>query len=78
MYYELTSVVACYKFVAYSKERRIRRMNKTLLYLCITVFGFVGGYLPVVFGASGFSAWSVIFSTAGSIIGILVAKRLSE
>lgn len=53
-------------------------MNKTLLYLCITIGGAIGGYIPVLFGADGFSAWTILTSTVGSIIGIFVAARLSE
>ena len=53
-------------------------MNKTLLYLCITLGGGIGGYVPVLFGASGFSAWTVVTSTIGSVIGIFFASRLSD
>lgn len=53
-------------------------MYKTLLYVCISIFGALGGYLPVVFGAEGFSPWAIITSTIGSIVGIFVAKRLSD
>lgn len=53
-------------------------MNKTMLYLFITIGGLVGGYLPSLFGADGFSAWAIIGSTIGGIAGIFVAKRLSE
>lgn len=53
-------------------------MNKTLLYACITIFGAIGGYVPVLFGADGFSPWAIVISTIGSIVGIFVAKRLSD
>jgi len=54
-------------------------MNKTMLYLFITIGGAIGGYLPVLFGDSSmFSGWSVLGSTIGAIVGIFVAKRLSD
>ena len=54
-------------------------MNKTLLYLLISVGGGIGGYLPVLFGDSSmFSGWSVLGSTIGGIAGVFVAKRLSD
>ncbi|MBP6962662.1 hypothetical protein KBB49_03950 [Candidatus Saccharibacteria bacterium] len=54
-------------------------MNKTMLYLFITIGGGIGGYLPVLLGDSSmFSGWSILGSTIGSIVGIFVAKRLSD
>ncbi len=53
-------------------------MNKPLLYLCITVFGFIGGYIPVLFGDSGFSMLAIVTSGIGSLFGIWVAYKLSN
>lgn len=54
-------------------------MNKSLLYLCMSLFGGIGGYLPVLFGdASLLSIWSILLSGVGAIIGVFVAKKLSE
>jgi hypothetical protein len=53
-------------------------MNKGLLYLCITIGGLVGGYLPVLFGAGGLSAVSILGSGVGSVLGIWVAYRLDN
>lgn len=53
-------------------------MNKTVLYIFITIGGMVGGYIPTLFGADGFSPWAIITSTIGSIVGIFVAKRISD
>jgi len=52
-------------------------MNKPLLYTFITIGGMAGGYLPTLFGASGFSVWAIITSTIGSIVGIVLAYKLS-
>ncbi|MDO8266094.1 MAG: hypothetical protein Q7T41_04100 [Candidatus Saccharibacteria bacterium] len=54
-------------------------MNKTVMYIFITIGGGIGGYLPVLFGDSSmFSGWSVLGSTVGGILGILAAKRVSD
>jgi hypothetical protein len=52
-------------------------MDKKILYIMITIGGVVGGYLPVLLGASGLSIWSILGSGAGSIAGIFVAAKLS-
>lgn len=51
-------------------------MNKGLMYLLITVGGLVGGWIPVLFGTSTFSAWSIVGSTIGGFAGIYAAYKL--
>ena len=54
-------------------------MNKTVIYICITIFGGIGGYIPVLLGDSSmFSGWSILGSTLGGIFGIFAAKWLSD
>ncbi len=53
-------------------------MNKPLLYTLITIGGTIGGYLPTLLGASGFSIWAIIGSTIGGIAGIVVAVKISN
>jgi hypothetical protein len=53
-------------------------VNKGLLYLCITIGGLIGGYLPVLFGASGLSLISIFGSAIGGFAGIWVAYRLDN
>jgi hypothetical protein len=53
-------------------------MQKTVMYLFITIGGAIGAYLPVLFGANGFSVWSVIGSTIGGLAGIWAAYKISE
>ncbi len=54
-------------------------MNKTVLYIFITIGGGIGGYLPVLFGDSSmFLGWSILGSTIGSIVGIFLAKKVSD
>jgi hypothetical protein len=37
---------------------------------------FVGGYLPVLWGASSFSMVSIVFSFAGGVAGVWFGFRL--
>jgi hypothetical protein len=53
-------------------------MNKTIMYLFITIGGGVGSYIPVLLGADGFSVWSVIGSTVGGLLGIWAAVKVSQ
>jgi ABC-type antimicrobial peptide transport system permease subunit len=53
-------------------------MSKSLVYLCIAVFGFIGGYIPVLFGDSGFSLVSIITSGIGGLFGVWVAYKISN
>ena len=53
-------------------------MNKTVMYLFITIGGAAGGYLPVLLGAGGFSVWSILGSTVGGIVGIYTAVKISQ
>ena len=46
--------------------------------LCATVGLFVGGYVPVLWGASSFSLTSLVFSAAGGAAGVWFGVRLSE
>lgn len=52
-------------------------MNKGLLLLTSGFFGAVGGYLPVLFGANGFSGWSVLGSFIGGMFGIWAGVKLA-
>lgn len=52
--------------------------SKKLVMLLMTIGGVVGGYLPVLFGDSGFSMLPIITSTIGGGIGIWLAFRLSR
>jgi len=52
-------------------------MEKKVVYIFVGIGGTVGGYLPVIFGASAFSGWSIVGSTIGGIIGIVLAVKIS-
>lgn len=49
-----------------------------MMWMLVTVFGVIGGYLPIILGSDGLSVWSVIGSTIGGIVGIAVAYKISN
>ena len=53
-------------------------MNKGLVLLTSGFCGGVGGYLPVLFGSSGLSGWSLIGGFVGGILGIWVGVKIGE
>jgi hypothetical protein len=54
-------------------------MNKALLWGSITVFGFIGSYIPTLWGDSSmFSPVSIIGGLLGSFFGIWVALRIND
>jgi hypothetical protein len=46
--------------------------------LCVLVGMTVGGYLPVLWGASAFSLSALLFSAAGGAAGVWLGVRLSD
>jgi hypothetical protein len=53
-------------------------MNKIVLYSSLIIFGIIGGYIPVLFGADPLGGWSLLGGTVGSIVGIIVAYKLKD
>lgn len=53
-------------------------MNKGVLTICAGVFGFIGAYLPMLFGDDGLGIWSVLGSVIGGLFGIWVGVKLSK
>jgi hypothetical protein len=53
-------------------------MGRSVIGLCALVGGIVGGYVPVVWGASGFSVTALLLSAVGGIAGIWLGVRVSE
>lgn len=52
--------------------------SKKIIWLGMTIGLFLGGFLPVLWGASEFSFSSVIFSAIGGIVGIYIGFKLSR
>lgn len=46
--------------------------------ICTTVGLLVGGYVPVLWGASDFSLWSIVFSAFGGFAGLWLGVKLTD
>lgn len=53
-------------------------MNKTIMYISITIGGLVGGWLGSLLDSNGFGLWSIALSTVGGILSIWVAYKISQ
>jgi hypothetical protein len=53
-------------------------MGKSVIGLCCAFGTFVGGYVPVLWGASSFSIVSLVFAFAGGVAGVWLGLRLSD
>ena len=56
----------------------LRAVGRSAIGLCALVGSFVGGYVPVLWGASAFSVMSLVVSAAGGAAGVWFGVRLSE
>ena len=52
--------------------------TKYAVMLGMTAGSIIGGYAPVLFGISALSYFSLITGSVGSIIGIVIAYKLSQ
>ncbi len=55
-----------------------RPMGRSVIALCAGFGTVVGGYLPELWGASGFSLTSLLFSVVGGVAGIWLGLRLVD
>jgi hypothetical protein len=53
-------------------------MGRSVIGLCMGFGGFVGGYVPVLWGASSFSLVSFLFGALGAVAGVWIGVRISE
>lgn len=53
-------------------------MSKKAVWLGAGIGGVIGGYIPALWGAGMFSAWSVILSTVGGVAGIYAVYKLYQ
>jgi hypothetical protein len=53
-------------------------MGRSVIGLCGGFGMFVGGYVPSLWGASSFSAASLLFGVLGGIAGVWLGFRISE
>ena len=52
--------------------------GKSVIGLCAGFGSIVGGYLPELWGASGFGLTSLLFSVVGGVAGIWLALRIVD
>jgi hypothetical protein len=52
-------------------------MGRSVIGLCAGFGLFVGGYVPVLWGASSLSLTSILFSLIGGAVGIWAGVRIS-
>ena len=53
-------------------------MNKSLLFVMITIGSIIGGWIPSLWHAGEFSAWGLIFGAVGAVAGVFVAAWISN
>jgi len=53
-------------------------MDKRVVMLAMVIGSALGGWLPSLWGAGGFTLTSVVFSTLGGIAGIWAAYKLAN
>ena len=56
----------------------LRPMGRSVIGLCGGFGTVVGGYLPELWGASGFSLMSLVFSAVGGIAGVWLGLRIVD
>jgi hypothetical protein len=52
--------------------------SKKIIYILMIIGSFIGGYLPVLWGGSGFSVASLFLSAIGGVIGVAVGYKLTN
>ncbi len=53
-------------------------MDKKVILLVSGVGGVIGGYIPTLLGAGGFSGWSILGAFIGGIVGIWIGAKLGD
>ncbi len=53
-------------------------MTKKLILLFLFVGSLLGGYIPLLWGGSAFSGWSILFSTLGGFLGIYIGYKIGS
>ncbi len=52
--------------------------TKTIVWISVFVFSVIGGYIPVFFGGSFLSSWSILGNGIGGLIGIWVGFKIGK
>ena len=53
-------------------------MGRSVIGICATFGMFVGGYVPLLWGASAFSVTSLVFGAAGGAAGVWLGAKIAE
>lgn len=53
-------------------------MGRGVIGMCVLFGSLVGGYVPVLWGASSLGAQSLLFGAVGGVVGVFVGARISE
>jgi hypothetical protein len=53
-------------------------MGRGVIGMCVLFGSLVGGYVPVLWGASTLGVESLLFGALGGVAGVFVGARLSE
>ena len=56
----------------------IRMESNRLIWLGAGVGGWLGGYIPLVWGANYFSLATIVFNTLGALLGIWLMFKLTH
>ncbi len=49
--------------------------SKSIVMLGMIIGSIIGGYIPILLGASFLSAWSILGSAAGGLLGIWITYK---
>jgi hypothetical protein len=53
-------------------------VDKKLVYIASSIGTAIGAYIPMIFGASGLSMWSILSGGVGGILAIVLVYQLSR
>jgi hypothetical protein len=52
--------------------------TKHFIWIATIICGYIGGFIPTLWGASGFSFSTIIGNTLGGILGVFIGFKLSQ
>lgn len=52
--------------------------TKTIVWVSVFVFSIIGGYIPIFFGESLLSSWSILGNGIGGVFGIWVGIKVGN
>jgi hypothetical protein len=53
-------------------------MGRGVIGMCVLFGSLVGGYVPLLWGASSLGGESLLFGALGGIAGVFIGARISE